>query len=134
MLKIFSKFFDENQKKIKKFQTVVEEINKLESIYEDLSDDDLLEKTAQFKSEIKSLLKQNKTEAQALEIILPDAFAAVREAGKRTLGLRHYDVQLIAGMSFHYGSITEQKTGEGKTLSATLALYLNSLLGKGTHL
>ncbi|MEO8580983.1 MAG: preprotein translocase subunit SecA [Patescibacteria group bacterium] len=134
MLNIFSKLFDEHSKKIKKYQTAVDQINQLEAVYEDLSDEDLKKKTAQFKVEIQSLLKQNKTEAQALEIILPEAFAAVREAGKRTLGLRHYDVQLIAGMSFHYGMITEQKTGEGKTLSATLALYLNSLLEKGTHL
>lgn len=134
MLNFLSKIFDENAKKIKKFQAVVDQINQLEAVYDDMSDDDLKNKTEEFKEEIKRLVKQGKTEQQALEIILPDAFAAVRDAGKRTLGLRHYDVQLIAGMSFHNGMITEQKTGEGKTLSATLALYLNSLLGRGTHL
>ncbi len=134
MLNIFSKFFDEHSKKIKKFQTVVEQINQLEPAYEDLSDKDLKEKTTQFKEEIASLLKQDKTTQQALDAILPEAFATIREASKRTVGLRHYDVQLIAGMSFHQGMITEQKTGEGKTLSATLSLYLNSLLGKGVHL
>lgn len=134
MLKFLSKIFDEHQKKLKKYSAVVESINALEKIYEELSDEDLKNKTTEFKAQIDSLLKQNKTAQEALDIILPDAFAAVREASKRTIGLRHYDVQLIAGLSFHHGMITEQKTGEGKTLSATLALYLNSLLGKGAHL
>lgn len=134
MLKIFSKLFDEHQKRIKKYREIVDQINNLEPVYQDLSDSDLKAKTEQFKEEIANLLKQKKSEQEALNIILPEAFAAVREASSRTLGLRHYDVQLIAGLSFHNGSITEQKTGEGKTLSATLALYLNSLLGKGVHL
>lgn len=134
MLKFLSKFFDQHQKKINEFQAVVETINSLEKDFEELTDTELKDKTEEFRDGLQSLIKSGKTPKQALDSILPEAFATVREAARRSLGLRHYDVQLIAGMAFHHGNIAEQKTGEGKTLSATLALYLNSLLQKGTHL
>lgn len=134
MLKIFTKLFDQTAKSIDKFQSIVTAINALEPKYQKLADEDLPKKTAALKKQINSLIKAGKTEQEALDQVLPEAFALVREASSRTLGLRHYDVQLIAGLAFHKGMIAEQKTGEGKTLSASTALYLNSLLGKGAHL
>ena len=119
-------FGDPNEKYIKKLQPTVEQINQLEAKFSQFSDQQLKEQTAKFKGELKN--------GKTLDDILPEAFACVREAAKRTLGLRHYDVQLLAGMVLHRGQISEQRTGEGKTLSATLALYLNSLEGKGCHL
>jgi preprotein translocase subunit SecA len=126
MLNIFSKIFDNNQKNIDRYQKIVTSINDLEASYSKLSDAELKAKTAEF--------KQRLADGETLDDILPDAFAAVREASKRTLGLRHFDVQLMAGMAFHEGRVAEQKTGEGKTLSATLPLYLNAVTGKGVHL
>jgi preprotein translocase subunit SecA len=126
MLNIFGKIFDSNQKTINRYQTVVRQINDLEKAFRDLNDDDLNAKTEAFRRRLK--------EGETLDAILPEAFAAVREAGRRTLNLRHFDVQLMAGMAFHEGNVAEQKTGEGKTLSATLALYLNALTGRGVHL
>ena len=126
MLKLFNKLFDTNAKTIDKYRLVIESINKLEKEFEGLKDKDLTAKTAE--------LKHRLSQGETLDDILPHAFAAVREASKRTLGLRHYDVQLIAGMAFHEGKVAEQKTGEGKTLSATLALYLNGITEKGAHL
>lgn len=126
MLNFLSKIFDENAKTLKKYELLVEKTNALEPSLQKLSDEKLSKKT----QELKKKLSQGKT----LDDILPEAFAVVREASKRTIGLRHYDVQLMAGMAFHEGKVAEQKTGEGKTLSATLPLYLNSLLGRGSHL
>ncbi|MFA5021475.1 MAG: preprotein translocase subunit SecA [Patescibacteria group bacterium] len=124
---ILSKIFgDPNAKFIKTLQPLVDQINQLEEKIKALSDQQLKEQTQKFKNELKN--------GKTLDDILPEAFASVREAARRTLGLRHYDVQLLAGMVLHRGQISEQKTGEGKTLSATLALYLNSLTGKGCHL
>ena len=110
----------------KKIQPIVEKINSVESVYEKMSDKELQSQTQEFKK----LIKDGKT----LDDILPDAFAVVREASKRVLGMRHYDVQLIGGIVLNQGDITEMRTGEGKTLVATLPMYLNALTGKGAHL
>jgi len=134
MLKIFANLFNEHDKTIKKFQKIVTQVNGLETTIQKLDDEQLKNQTAKLKKEIQKLIKDGKSEEDALNIVLPEAFATIREAAHRTLGLRHYDVQLIAGLAFHNKMIAEQKTGEGKTLSATLPLYLNSLLGRGTHL
>jgi preprotein translocase subunit SecA len=126
MLKIFSNLFDSNAKIIDRYQKMVSQINVLEPDLESLSDKDLKNKTQEFRDRL--------AQGTTLDQLLPEAFAVVREASKRTLGLRHFDVQLMAGIGFHEGKVSEQKTGEGKTLSATSALYLNALAGKGAHL
>lgn len=126
MLGIFNKFLDSNEKQVSKLEPLVLDINALEKKYEKLTDVKLKELTAQFK------LRHERGES--LDDLLPEAYAAVREAGKRTLNMRHYNVQLTAGIVLHQGKIAEQKTGEGKTLTASLPLYLNSLTGKGVHL
>ena len=118
-------FGSSNERKLKKFQSQVIEINQLETVYEKLSDESLKNKTIEFKSRIQS--------GEGLESILNEAFAVVREAGKRTLGQRHFDVQLLGGLVLNQGNISEMKTGEGKTLVATLPVYLNALVGKGVH-
>lgn len=125
MLKFIKSLFDDNARAIKKLQRVVEDINGLETEIARLSDEDLRGKTAEFKR----LLEKGQT----LDDILPQAFAVVREASKRSLGMRHFDVQLIGGMVLHQGRISEMKTGEGKTLVATLPVYLNALTGQGVH-
>ena len=145
MLKNFVKLFggDPNKKVIEQYSGIAQEINTLEPQFEALSDEALRAKTDEFRAQIsKSLgnmegLEEKelfKLQQGALDEILPEAFAAVREASKRTLGQRHYDVQLIGGVALHRGSIAEMRTGEGKKLVATLPLYLNGLLGKGVHL
>ncbi len=113
-------------KDFKKLVPLLSEINELEKIFEKLSKEELSQKTSSFKQQLEN--------GKTLLDILPEAFAAVREASKRTLGLRHYDVQLIGGIMMHEGKIAEMRTGEGKTLVATLPLYLNALSGKGVHL
>ena len=118
-------FGSSNERKLKKFQSQVIEINQLETVYEKLSDEGLKNKTIEFRSRIQS--------GEGLESILNEAFAVVREAGKRTLGQRHFDVQLLGGLVLNQGNISEMKTGEGKTLVATLPVYLNALEGKGVH-
>ncbi len=126
-MSIINKIFgDANEKYLKKLKPVVEKINSLEKEFEGFSDEELKEKTRQ--------LKEKLTKGQTLDDILPEAFALVREAAKRTLSQRHFDVQLIGGIALHQGKIAEMKTGEGKTLAATLSLYLNALEGKGCHL
>ena len=120
------KLFDSNEKEINRLKPLVKLISDLEPQFQGLSDDDLKAKTAQF--------KQRLSEGETLDDLLPEAFAAVREASRRTIGLRHFDVQLMGGMVLHQGKIAEMKTGEGKTLVATLPLYLNALEGKGCHL
>jgi preprotein translocase subunit SecA len=114
-----------NDRKLVAFQKRVPAINALEAQCEALSDDELKGVTAKFRAELAS--------GKTLDDILPDAFAAVREASKRSLGLRHFDVQMVGGMVLHAGMISEMKTGEGKTLVATLPVYLNALEGKGVH-
>ena len=118
---------DPNKKYLDSLNPIIEKINSLEKDFEKLSKEQLREKTSIFKED----LKKGST---TLEDILPEAFAMVREAAKRTLGQRHYDVQLVAGITLHKGRIAEMRTGEGKTLSSTLPLYLNALTGKAIHL
>ena len=118
-------FGTKNDREIKALTKEVEKINALESEYEKLSDEDLKNKTNIFKERLKN--------GETLDDILVEAFATVREASKRVLGLRHYDVQLIGGIVLHQGKITEMKTGEGKTLVATCPVYLNALAGHGVH-
>ena len=126
MLKWLGGLVDSNEKQIQRLKPLVNEINDFEPEYEKLSADELKAKTADFKARLAT--------GQTLDDILPEAFAAVREAAKRTIGQRHFDVQLMGGIVLHQGKIAEMKTGEGKTLTATLALYLNSLEGQGCHL
>lgn len=134
MLKFFKNMFDENKKSLDKYQLVVEEINELESKIKKLSDTKLAAQTKKFKQHIKDGIDNGKNEKDLLNEILPEAFATVRETSWRVLGMRHYDVQLLAGIALHHSNVTEQKTGEGKTLTVTAPLYLNALLGKGAHL
>jgi preprotein translocase subunit SecA len=125
--KIIAKIFgSKNDRTIKKYRGVVGQINRLESEYCNFSDSVLAAKTIEFRSRIEK--------NESLESILPEAFAVVREAAKRTLQMRHYDVQMMGGIALHNGCVAEMKTGEGKTLSATLPLYLNAIAGKGSHL
>ena len=128
MFKKLSKalFGDPVQKQIEEYAEVAEQINELESAYEALSDKELRAKTDEFKARL--------AEGETLDDLLVEAFATVREAAKRTIGLRHYDIQLIGGQSLHHGNIIEMRTGEGKTLVGTLPLYLNALEEKGCHL
>ena len=118
-------FGSKNERELKKLQPIVDHINQLEATYKAKSDDELRAMTAE--------LKRRLDKGATLDEILPDAFAVVREAGVRRLGMRHYDVQLIGGMVLHSGKIAEMKTGEGKTLVATLPTYLNALSGQGVH-
>lgn len=118
-------FGNYNTRIVKKYAKIVVQINELEDSISALSNQELQNKTVEFKA----MLKEGKT----LDDILPEAFAVVREASKRVLGMRHFDVQLIGGMALHNGQIAEMKTGEGKTLVATLAVYLNALSEKGVH-
>lgn len=125
-MSFLSKIFgSRNQRTIKRMGKQVERINQLEADFESLSDEQVKAKTAEFKERLEK--------GEALDSLLPEAFAAVREASKRTLGMRHFDVQLIGGMTLHQGKIGEMRTGEGKTLVATLPVYLNALTGKGVH-
>jgi preprotein translocase subunit SecA len=117
---------DPNKREIQKLAPDLEQINELEAAYESLSDDALHAKTDEFRKRL--------AEGETLDDLLPEAFAAVREASKRTLGMRHYDVQMIGGIILHQGKIAEMRTGEGKTLVATLPLYLNALTDRGVHL
>ena len=119
-------FGSRNDRLIKQYSATVRQINALEAGISALSDDDLRGKTAEFKARVAN--------GESLDSLLPEAFAVVREAGKRVLGMRHFDVQLIGGMVLHYGKIAEMRTGEGKTLVATLPAYLNALSGKGVHI
>ena len=126
MFKWLGGLTDSNEKQLRRLQPTVDKINELEPEFEKLSDDKLRAKTDEFKSRLKA--------GSSLDELLPEAFAAVREAAKRNLKQRHFDVQLMGGVVLHQGRIAEMKTGEGKTLVATLPLYLNSLTGQGCHL
>ena len=121
-MKLFKTY---SEKEVKRVMPVVEKINNLEESMQKLTDSELRAKTEYFKKEL--------ADGKTLDDILPEAFAVVREASKRTLGMRHFDVQLIGGIILHQGRIAEMKTGEGKTLVATLPVYLNALEGKGVH-
>src|SRR5688572_31859565 len=118
-------FGSRNQRLLKRYATLVAGANALEAGLKSLDDEALRARTAE--------LKQRYTESQDLDALLPEAFALVREASRRTLGMRHFDVQLIGGITLHQGKISEMRTGEGKTLVATLPAYLNALSGKGVH-
>ena len=143
MLTKFVRIFggDPNKRAIEKYLDTVDQINDLESKYEALSDEALRAKTDEFRSLLAEQLdgvtdtqERKNRERQVLDQFLPEAYAAVREASKRTNGQRHFDVQLIGGIALHQGKIAEMRTGEGKTLVATLPLYLNALTGRGVHL
>ncbi len=127
MLGFLKRFLgDNNDKEIARYRKVVEKINSLEPAMQNLTDDKLTGYTAKFKERLAS--------GETLDDILPEAFAVTREASRRVLGMRHFDVQMIGGMCLHEGRIAEMRTGEGKTLVATLAVYLNALTGKGVHM
>src|SRR5437867_10057202 len=125
-------FGSANERMLRRLWPVVEEISGLQESFRALPDEAFPEKTAAFRQRLAEVEAEDA--AAALDDILPEAFAAVREASRRTIGLRHFDVQLLGGIVLHEGKIAEMKTGEGKTLVATLPLYLNALLGKGAHL
>jgi preprotein translocase subunit SecA len=120
------KFFDSNEGELRRLRKIAARVNALEDSTKALSDEDLRRRT--------ELFRERRAKGETLDDLLPEAFAAVREAARRTIGQRHFDVQLLGGMALHKGHIAEMKTGEGKTLVASLALYLNGLDGKGTHL
>ena len=123
---LFTKIFgSRNDRVVKKMGRVVDQVNAFEEGLQALSDEELKAKTAEFKKRF--------ADGESLDSMLPEAFATVREASVRTLGLRHYDVQLIGGMVLHKGMISEMKTGEGKTLMSTLACYLNAIGGDSVH-
>ena len=129
---MFGKFFDSNDKQLKKLTPLVEEIHSFSAELEKLEDADIKAKTQGWKDDLKGI--SNEKQDQFIDKILPQAFALVKEATKRTQGITLHDVQLMAGLTLHQGKITEQKTGEGKTNTAVLSLYLNSLTGRGVHL
>ncbi|MFO1245123.1 MAG: preprotein translocase subunit SecA [Ramlibacter sp.] len=118
-------FGSRNDRLLKQYRKTVDRINAMEPQYEKLSDDELRTKTEEFKTRVAG--------GEALDTILPEAFAVVREGSKRVMKMRHFDVQLLGGMALHNGKISEMRTGEGKTLTATLPVYLNALTGKGVH-
>lgn len=126
MLGKLTKLFDSNDREVKKLQPIVDEINSFQEKHEKLKDTDFPKKTQEFKKRIE--------EGEDLYLVLPEAFSLAREAAGRTLGMRHYDVQMMAAITLAQGKVAEQKTGEGKTMSAVPALYLHALTGKPTHL
>ncbi len=122
LMKFFTKIFgSNNDRMIKRLQPIIEKINSLEPGMQELTQDQMLQKTRDFKARVR--------EGESLDDLLPEAFALVREASVRSLGMRHFDVQLIGGIALHKGMIAEMKTGEGKTLMSTLPAYLNALSG-----
>ena len=123
---LFRKWFDKSDEEVKSYMPLVERTNSFEPEYEKLTSEQFVAKTNEFKNRIAN--------GETLDDILPEAFAAVREASRRTLHMRHFDVQILGGVVLHKGKIAEMKTGEGKTIVAPLALYLNALTGKGAHL
>lgn len=134
MLKFLTDLFDENKKTLRRYQEIVTQINNLEPQFQKMSDKQLAAQTKEFKKIIADQQAKGLADREILSQLLPEAFATVRETSRRVLGMRHFDVQLIAGIALHEGTVTEQKTGEGKTLTVTAPLYLNALLGKGVHL
>ena len=119
-------FGSKNERELKKIRPVVEKISALESQMQSMNDETLKAQTKIFKDRLNN--------GESIDDILPEAFATVREASVRTLKMRHFDVQLIGGIVLHQGKIAEMKTGEGKTLAATLPAYLNALTGRGVHI
>src|SRR6202167_47102 len=125
-------FGSKNHRELKRMRPIVDEINRLESTIAAQSDEELRAKIAEHKVRV-SAIEEAEERAEALEDALPEVFAIVREAARRVLGQRHFDMQLVGGMVLHQGKIAEMKTGEGKTLVATLPCYLNALAGHGVH-
>ena len=127
MLKLVSRFGgDPNEKELDRLQPLVDQVADLEPRFKELTDQQLRSKTEEFVSRLHA--------SYSLDDLLPEAFAAVREASKRTTSMRHFDVQVLGGIILHQGKVVEMKTGEGKTLVATMPLYLNGLTGRGAHL
>ena len=116
---------DSNEKTLKNMELVVEKVNDLELSWSRISNQELRNKTGEFTARLAN--------GEELDGLLPEAFASVREAAKRALGQRHFDVQIMGGMALHHGQVAEMKTGEGKTMVATLSVYLNALVGLGVH-
>ena len=110
---------------VRKLEAITVQVNELEDLFQDMTDEELKAQTDEFRTRY--------DDGESLDDLMPEAFAAVREAAVRTLGQRHYDVQIMGGAALHLGNIAEMKTGEGKTLVATLAAYLNAIPGKGVH-
>jgi preprotein translocase subunit SecA len=129
---MFKGLFDSNERQVNKLLPLVKKINDLEPEIEKLTEEEIKNKTLKWQEELKDL--EPRDQQDYLNEILPEAYALVRESGRRVLKMRHFDAQLMSGIVLHQGKIAEQKTGEGKTLTATLPLYLNSLTGKGVHL
>jgi len=125
-MKLFKNIFNSEKKELNRLRSIVEKVNSLEESVRDLSNEELARKTTEFKNRLKN--------GETLDDILVEAFAVVREVARRTVGMRHFDVQIMGGVVLHEGKIAEMKTGEGKTLVATLPIYLNGLTGKGVHL
>lgn len=126
MLTKVKQLFDESAREVQRLAKLVAQVNEWEPTISSLSDEQLRQKTVAFKERLES--------GETLDDIKTEAFAVVREAARRVLGLRHYDVQLMGGLAMHEGNIAEMQTGEGKTLAATLPSYLHALLGKGVHI
>jgi len=124
-MQFLTKLFGSNQREINKLMPIVEKINSFADAIGKLTDEELKDKTSEFRKRLKK--------GETLDDILPEAFAVVREAADRVNGTRPFDVQLIGGIVLHQGKIAEMKTGEGKTLTSTLPIYLNALTGKGVH-
>ena len=126
MPKLFEKMLRAGEKTaLRRLETIAKQVNALEEDFEGLTDAELREETDKFKARLAA--------GESLDRLLPEAFAAVREASKRTIGKRHFDVQIMGGAALHQGNVAEMRTGEGKTLVATLPCYLNALTGKGVH-
>ena len=125
-MSVLTRFLDSNEAELRRLRKVVVRVNELEPDLQARSDAELAESTANFRERL--------SKGEMVDDILPEAFASVREAAKRTLKQRHFDVQLVGGLALHRGHIAEMRTGEGKTLVASLALYVNALEGKGAHL
>ena len=159
-MRFFSRFFDTNDREVRRLQPLVDETNELEAEFEALSDEEIRAQIAEIRAEIREVAKpeepsedelhhpdlerrrelakarrkrENERLQKALDDVLPEVFAMGREAMKRTLGMRHFDVQLMGGVVLHQGRIAEMRTGEGKTLVPTLAAVLNALTGRGVH-
>jgi preprotein translocase subunit SecA len=126
VLGLLKNIFNDNERELKRLKRIVEQVNELEGRMKLFRDDELKAKTAEFKNRL--------AQGETLDQLLPEAFAVVREASRRVLGMRHFDVQILGGIVLHQGRIAEMKTGEGKTLVATLPAYLNALTGKGVHI
>ena len=130
---VLDKMFDGNKRELKALRKQAQKVLELAPEIEKLSDDDLKNKTAEFQEKLKTAEGDRKKEEKMLDELLTEAFAVVREASKRTLGMEPFEVQVMGGIALHKGDIAEMKTGEGKTLTATMPVYLNALTGRGVY-